>query len=537
MCGIFAYLGLNFSEDELKSFSEKIKHRGPDNTIYKYITPELFFGFHRLAINGLLKQEESNQPMSLDGYHMICNGEIFNYKELITKYELEDDYKSGSDCEIILHLIKKIGLDACCNELDGEYAFVVYDEKEKNLMITRDQLGIRSLYWCINRNKNGSKIELGVCSEMKGLVDMNLEVNQFPVNTCWDMRSNEYRSIYDLYLSFTEDSEEVIIQKVREKLENAVKKRMMSERDICCLLSGGLDSSLIVGILNKEMKKMNSNAKLNVYSIGMEGSVDVKYAKMCAEDLNINHHIYTPTENEFLGALEDTIYKIESYDVTSVRASTANQLICKYIRENSDNVVVYLGDVSDEVWASYRSYGLCKDEKIFYKENVKMLKNIQYFDVLRSDKSISTHGLEARVPFGDVDFVKYVMSIPPKYKMFDKEKIEKYLLRKAFDGDEHRVICKEVLYRAKEAMSDGISHKDKSWFEMIQEYVDKIYTNEEYEEKRLKYKFNMPYDKESLFYREIFEKHYPNQGHSIPMYWRHVFSKNIDPSARLLENY
>jgi asparagine synthase (glutamine-hydrolysing) len=166
-----------------------------------------------------------------------------------------------------------------------------------------------------------------------------------------------------------------------------------------------------------------------------------------------------------------------------------------------------------------------------------MLKNIQYFDVLRSDKSISAHGLEARVPFGDVDFVKYVMSIPPKYKMFDKEKIEKYLLRKAFDGDEHSVICKEVLWRVKEAMSDGVSRKDKSWFEMIQEYVDKIYTNEEYEEQRQKYMLNMPYDKESLFYREIFEKHYPNQGHSIPMFWRHVFSKNIDPSARLLENY
>ncbi len=534
MCGIFAYLGIRFTEEELKSFAEKIKHRGPDNSVYKYITPQLFYGFHRLAINGL--NEESNQPMSLDGYHMICNGEIFNYKDLIAKYELEHEYKSGSDCEIILHLIKKIGLDECCKELDGEYAFVVYDEKTHNLMIARDQLGIRSLYWTINEDDMGNK-QIGVCSEMKGLVGMGLEVNQFPVNSCWDLMSNKYREIYDLYVPFTEDDEETIIRKVREKLENAVKKRMMSERNIACLLSGGLDSSLIVGILNKEMKKNNSNAKLNVYSIGMEGSVDVRYAKMCAEDLNINHHIYTPTEIEFLGALEDTIYKIESYDVTSVRASTANQLICKYIRENSDNVVVYLGDVSDEIWASYRSYGLCKDEKIFYEENVKMLKNIQYFDVLRSDKSISTHGLEARVPFGDVDLVKYVMSIPPKHKMFNKEKIEKYLLRKAFDGDEHRVICKEVLWRVKEAMSDGVSHKDKSWFEMIQEYVDKIYTNEEYEEKRLKYKFNMPYDKESLFYREIFEKHYPNQGQSIPMYWRHVFSKNIDPSARLLENY
>ncbi len=535
MCGIFAFLRggtQQVKEADLVACAEKIQHRGPDSTVYKWITPDLFFGFHRLAINGL--NPESNQPMSYNGYHMICNGEIFNYKELIAKYGLESVYRSNSDCEIILHLIERVGLDACCNELDGEYAFVVYDEREKNLMIARDQLGIRSLFWIYDREVNGS---VAVCSEAKGLIGLGGKIHQFPVNTCWDMKSNEYRPIYDLFLPFTTDDEETMIRKVREKLENAVKKRMMSERNICCLLSGGLDSSLVVGILNKEMKRLNSNAKLNVYSIGMEGSVDVKYAKICADDLKINHHVYTPTEEEFLAALEDTIYRIESWDTTSVRASTANQLICKYIREHSDDVVVYLGDVSDEIWASYRSYGLCKDDKRFYEENVKMLKNIQYFDVLRSDKSISTHGCEARVPFGDVDFVKYVMSIPPKYKMFDKEKIEKYILRKAFDDEEHRVICKDVLWRLKEAMSDGISHKDKSWFEMIQEFVDKKYTNEEYEMKRQKYTVNMPYDKESLYYREIFEKYYPDQGHIIPYFWRHVFSKNIDPSARLLENY
>ncbi len=321
MCGIFAYLGIRFSEEELKSFAEKIKHRGPDSTVYKWVTPTLFYGFHRLAINGL--NEESNQPMSHNGYHMICNGEIFNYKDLIKKYELEDVYKSGSDCEIILHLIEKIGLDACCNELDGEYAFVVYDEKEKNLMVARDQLGIRSLFWSVNQDEAGNK-QIGVCSEMKGLVNMGLEINQFPVNSCWDMRSNEFRPIYDLYLPFTEDDEETIIKKVREKLENAVKKRMMSERNIACLLSGGLDSSSICSLVSKYMKESGKNQELHTYTIGIEGSPDPVNAQVVADYLGTKHHVFSPSEEDLLNALEKTIYQIESYDTTSVRASVGN---------------------------------------------------------------------------------------------------------------------------------------------------------------------------------------------------------------------
>ncbi len=529
MCGIFAYLGISYSEAELKSFAEKIRHRGPDSTVYKQVTPKLFFGFHRLAINGL--SDESNQPMERNGYHMICNGEIFNYKELITKYGLESEYKSGSDCEIILHLIAKIGLEACCRELDGEYAFVVYDEKSGNLMIGRDQLGIRSLFWTMNEDELGNK-QIGVCSEMKGLVEMGFDVHQFPVNSCWDLHSNTFREIYDLYVAFTEDSEETIIRKVREKLEAAVKKRMMSERDICCLLSGGLDSSSITSLVSKYMKESGKDQELHTYTIGIEGSPDVINAQIVADYLGTKHHVFSPTEEDLLNAIEKTIYQIESYDTTSVRASVGNYLISLYIRATSDNVVIFNGDCSDELLCGYIGFSLAKSEEELYEANLHMIKNIQYFDVLRSDKSISGAGLEARTPLSDPEFVKYVMSIPTKYKMFGKNKMEKYIYRKAIED----ILPESIVWRRKGAFSDQISKEERSWCNIIKEYVDKIYSNEEYEEKRQKYTLNMPYDKESLFYREIFEKYYPNQGDTIPYFWRQPFvTSTLDPSGRLLE--
>ncbi len=530
MCGIFGYLGSMYSDSELRVMADRIQHRGPDSTTYRWVAPTLFFGFHRLAINGL--NPESNQPMSHNGLHMICNGEIFNYKELIAKYGLEDVYRSGSDCEIILHLIEKIGLDACCNELDGEYAFMVYDEHEKNVMIARDQLGIRSLFWVIQRSEDGRECTLGVCSEAKGLVDMGLPIHQFPVNTCWDLRSNEYRPIYELFLPFTKDSEEMIIENVREKLEAAVKKRMMSERNIACLLSGGLDSSSITSLVSKYMKECGKEQVLHTYTIGIEGSPDPINAEVVAKYLGTQHHVYTPTETDLLNAIEKTIYQIESYDTTSVRASVGNYLISLYIRETSDNVVLFNGDVSDELFAGYIGFTLAKSEEELYESNVHMMKHIQYFDVLRSDKSISGAGLEARTPLSDPDFVKYVMSIPSKHKMFHKSKMEKYIYRKAVED----ILPESIVWRQKAAFSDAISKSERSWCVIIKEYVDKVYTNEEYEEKRQKYTHNMPYDKESLYYREIFEKYYPNQGHMIPYFWRQPFVKTtLDPSGRLLE--
>ncbi len=541
MCGIFAYLGLKYSDEELQSFSNKIKHRGPDSTIHKRINPFLFFSFHRLAINGL--NEESNQPFSINGYHLICNGEIFNYKDLITKYNLESIYQSDSDCEIIIHLVQLIGLEETLKELDGEFAFILFNEENNELMIARDHLGIRSLFYCINDVEDD--FQIAVCSEAKGLIDLGLKIEQFPVASYLRTSEEGFKKYYTFEGNFIEDSEETIIENIKIKFEKAVQKRLLSDRSIACLLSGGLDSSVVTALVAKGLK---DKQVLNTYSIGMEESTDNKYAKIVADYIGSNHRVYEPTEEEFLNAIEETIYQIESYDTTSVRASVGNYMISKYIRDNSKDVVIFCGDVSDEIFASYRGFGLTNDDKAFYEENVKMLNNIQYFDVLRSDKTISGASLEARVPFSDPEFIKYVMSIPPKYKKFSKERIEKYLFRKAFDGMTTPlelqpmqqccgILPDEVLWRKKEAFSDGVSSTERSWFQIIKEFIDKKYTDEEYKELKKKYEYNQPYDKESLYYREIFEKYYPNQSHLIPYFWRHPFSTQLDPSARLLSNY
>jgi asparagine synthase (glutamine-hydrolysing) len=538
MCGIFAYLGLQYSDEQLKEFSNKIQHRGPDNTIHKRINPFLFFSFHRLAINGL--NEVSNQPFSMNGYHLICNGEIFNYKELIEKYNLQDKYISNSDCEIILHLIPLIGIEQTCKELDGEFAFIFYDENKNQFMIARDQLGIRSLFWCSkNMNFHSERVEednleIMISSEAKSLIHTGLKIEQFPVASYFNSKEEGIKRFYTFESEkLTEDSEEQIIQNIKTKFEKAVQKRLLSDRSIGCLLSGGLDSSVVTALV---AKGLDSKQQLNTYSIGMKGSTDNKYAKIVAEYIGSVHHVFEPTEEEFLNGIEETIIQIESYDTTSVRASVGNYMISKYIREYSNDVVIFCGDVSDEIFASYRGFGLTNNDNAFYEENVKMLHNIQYFDVLRSDKTISGAGLEARVPFADPDFIKYVMSIPPKYKKFTSSSanvMEKYLFRKAFDG----ILPEEVIWRKKEAFSDGVSSTERSWFQIIKEYMDNIYSDKEFEKKRQRYTYNQPYDKESLYYRELFEKHYPNQEHLIPYFWRHPFSTQLDPSARLLSNY
>jgi len=252
-----------------------------------------------------------------------------------------------------------------------------------------------------------------------------------------------------------------------------------------------------------------------------------------AKYIKSNHVNIELEETEFLDAIEKTIYQIESYDTTSVRASVGNYLVSLYIKENSDDTVIFCGDVSDEIFASYRGFSGEHSDNDFYVENVKMLNNIQYFDILRSDKSISGAGLEARVPFADKDFIDYVMKLPPSLKKFNKDRMEKYLFRKAFE----EYMPHDILWRRKEAFSDGVSSTERSWFQIIKDFVDKKYSDDQYELLRKKYTWNMPYDKESLFYREIFEKYYPNKADLIPYFWRHPFSTQLDPSARLLASY
>jgi asparagine synthase (glutamine-hydrolysing) len=536
MCGIFCYFGYDYTDKKLIELGQHISHRGPDSTTNKRINEKLFFIFHRLAINGL--NPESDQPLINNGIYLICNGEIFNYKKLIDLFYLHDEYKTGSDCEIIIHLYKLHGIEKTCQLLDGEFAFVLYDSEKDILYSARDQLGIRSLYWNNDTNSFFANNEIFFCSELKGFPKSTKKVQQFPICSYWSSDTNQIVEYHSIYKSFSEleevedteeieETEEEIIQKIRTLFIEAVEKRLMSERKLACLLSGGLDSTTVSAIVASYYEPYT----LSTYSIGLKGSVDLHYAKIAADYFKTNHTSIELTKEEFLGAIEKTIQQIESYDTTTVRASVGNYLVSLFIKEHSDNTVIFCGDVSDEIFGSYRGFYYAENDEDFYNENVTMLENIQYFDVLRSDKSISGAGLEARVPFSDIHFLRYCMSIHPRFKRFSKEKMEKYLFRKAFED----MLPSELAWRVKTAFSDGVSNSETPWYQIIKDYMDTKYTDEEFEEKRCKYYHNMPYDKESLYYREIFEQFYPNRETTIPYFWKQPFMTDLDPSAWLVE--
>jgi asparagine synthase (glutamine-hydrolysing) len=521
MCGIFCYKGHQYTTSQLKELTNTIQHRGPDETKFE-IVDDVFMGFHRLSINGL--DEVSGQPMRKNGVYMMCNGEIFNYLELSKKYNIKLETKS--DCEIILQLYFVLDMDELCCQLDGDFAFVIYDSVAEILFIARDSIGIRSLYYAIEDDN------MFVSSEMKSIPVPSL---QFPPGHVFaiDKTRNEViiqNRFYHFVDTVTPSDEDTIVKNINLLLEKAVDKRLLSDRPIGCILSGGLDSTIVTAIVNQ---KKAPGAILNTYTIGLEGSTDLFWAKKAAEYFGTTHHEFVVSEEEFLSFIPYTIRQIESFDVTTVRASVGNYLVAKKISETTEDKVIFCGDVSDELFGSYRGFQNAGSDYEFFEENLNLMKNIHYFDVLRAEKSVAGAGLEARVPYSDKDFMSYVMMIPPKMKMFDSVKIEKYLLRKAFHG----YLPEDLLWRRKEAFSDGVSSKDKSWFEIIQEHVDQLYTDEEYTVLREKYTHMKPYNKESLWYREIFESYYPGQGESIPYFWRQPFSNILDPSARLLKDY
>ena len=547
MCGIFAFSGKQETIESLKKNKnfQTIQHRGPDNTTIKDVTDNLICVFHRLAINGL--DHLSDQPLCIKNISLICNGEIYNYRQLIKENDF--NYQTNSDCEIIIHMYLKYGMEYTLKSLDGVFAFVLYDANLKKLYAARDPIGIRSLYYAVENEKSESETELDMnniafCSEGKSLTFMK-HIYQFPPGK-W-LEDGKFQTYYSYSYNIIYDKgEEEICSNLKQLLTNAVDKRMMSDRRVCTLLSGGLDSTLVTALV----KKHYPNYGLDTYAIGLEGSVDLYYARKAAEYMKTRHFEVIVTEQEFLNAIEKTIHQIESCCTTSVRASVGNYLVSLYIKSHdkhednddynfkeSGDTVVFCGDLSDEIFASYRGFQKADTPNNFYQANLEMLKKVHMYDVLRSDKSISGAGLEARVPFADKAFVEYVMSIDPKLKMFNDKRMEKYLLRKAFADTD--LLSDELLWRRKEAFSDGVSSQSRSWFQIIREFVDQQIPDDEYQERLAKYAHSRvkPYDKESLYYREIFDKYYPNQDGMIFDYWRHPFTTELDPSARLLDVY
>ena len=540
MCGIFAYIGNQIDPKILEDAFLKTSKRGPDNNILKSITQNLVFGFHRLSIMDV--SFKGNQPIYHPNKHycLICNGEIYNYKQLIEDNNISTS--SNSDCEIILYLYEKYGIEKLLNMIDSEsFAFCIYDGIKNEIIVARDRFGVRPLF--VSKTKNN---EILFCSEAKSiipLIESDDNIEQFKPG-CWKSYSlNNYQdSEYQEYYSYnypeieTTNIQEICLN-IREKLTEAVKKRLMSDRPIGCLLSGGLDSSLISALVAREFKKQNKGI-LHTFSIGIKGSMDLVYAKKVADFIGSTHHTIELTEEEFLNAIPEVIYNIESYDTTTVRASTGNYLIGKYIKDNTDITVVFNGDGSDEQ-SGYIYLANAPTSKDFKDECIRLLKEINYYDALRSDRSLSSNfSLETRTPFLDTDFVNYYMSIKSELKMYKNNSniIEKNLLRTAFDDD--NLLPKEVLWRRKEAFSDGCSSKERSWHKVIQEFVDKQITDEEYEENKNKYSCNCPDLKESYYYRKIFESYYPEKGNLIPHFWMPKWcGENKDPSARELNNY
>jgi len=318
-------------------------------------------------------------------------------------------------------------------------------------------------------------------------------------------------------------------------LLNAVKKRVITmDTNLACLLSGGLDSSLITSLVSKFIPK----GQLQTYSIGMVGGSDLKYAKEVSNHIHSKHTEIILTEQEFFSSIPDVIYNIESYDTTTVRASVGNYLLAKYISEHSDAKVIFNGDGSDEVSGGYLYFHNCPSNIEFDHECKRLLNDIQYFDVLRSDRTVSCHGLEARTPFLDRSFVSNYLQIPSHVRNHNNfNAIEKYLIRGAVHHMDPNLLPQNILWRKKEAFSDGVSSTERSWYEIIQDNLNSKYSDEEFKELSSKYSVNTPTTKEQLYYREIFNSHYPEKDEIVPYFWMPKYCNATDSSARLLSVY
>jgi asparagine synthase (glutamine-hydrolysing) len=549
MCGIFALLNKYNSENgDIEANFNKGKHRGPDNSTLIKKTESLILGFHRLSINGL--DSESNQPITIDGITLICNGEIYNYKELFSDMNINP--YTHSDCEIIIHAYKLYGIEYTLNILDGVFAFILYDSNLNNIYVSRDPFGVRPLYILSNDDEIVKEYIYGwlnshiiaFASEIKQLSNMKKKLDMLNVGVVnikpvqpgsyikfnlslekkWYLKEkNIYNTLPLSKLIYT--SENDIYNGIYTMFTEAVKKRIeTTERPIACLLSGGLDSSIVTSIVSKYYNK-----QLETYSIGLDGSEDLKYAKKVSEFLGTKHTEIIVSEKDFFDAIPEVINMIESYDTTTVRASVGNYLIGKYISLNSDAKVIFNGDGSDELMGGYLYMNHAPNHLEFDKECRRLLTDIHSFDVLRSDRSISTNGLEPRTPFLDRKWVNYYLSISSQIR-FDTNKIqEKYLFRKAFDN--RNLLPNEILWRRKEAFSDGVSSLNKSWYKIISEKVQDCTI------KKKSYEHNNPITLEQMYYREIFEKFYPNLGYIIPYFWMPKYINATDSSARSLIIY
>ncbi len=567
MCGIWLFLLKANAENGMDKYISSINDnfmktskRGPDRSTLEFLHKpnNMAIGFHRLSI--MDPSIKGDQPFKLENNNRtiwsICNGEIYNHNELAKKYNLH--LSSGSDCEVIPHLYKNHGIDVLCKELIGEYAFIIIDIDMKtgkgDIYISRDRFGIRPLFYSFDNDT------INFSSEIKSIINKD-NVKVFPPRqymhiskTVDTWEDNGFKTYYDFdfhkknnqFLTIENTGLETIKLKIRENFLESVRSKLFSDRPLGCLLSGGLDSSLVAAIASRYLKERGQ--KLKTFSIGLEDSTDEYYARLVSKHIDSEHTHIKFEQEDFINALREVIYATETYDITTVRASTGQYLVSKWIAKNTDIKVLLIGDGSDELTAGYMYFHKAPTYIDLHLENVRLLEDIHYYDVLRADRGIAENGLEARVPFLDHRFVDLYLSIDPKlrhpisYKEYNNMPLEKWLLRESFNLDNY--LPTEVLFRKKEAFSDGVSSVKKSWYQIVQEYANNLYNNQYFDEEKNRIKYNTPPTKEALYFRKIWEEYFGNYENFsetskvIPYFWLPKWCGDIkEPSARILEVY
>ena len=546
MCSILGFCGKDTEGKIIKDALEKTHSRGPDD--YRVMeTGNGFLAFNRLAIMGLT--ENGMQPFAYGGKKtlkyskqmyadskittkpegseilLVCNGEIYGFRkskeELLAKgYE----FISDSDCEILPVLYKEYGTDMFA-KLDAEYALILYDAEKDSYIAARDPIGIRPLYY--GKTAAGTFV---FASEPKNLTGLCKRIMPFPPGHYFkDGQFIQYRDMSSVKTVIHEDME-TVTKEIHDRLIEGVKKRLDSDAPVGFLLSGGLDSSLVCGIAASL-----SDKPLQTWAIGMDiDAIDLKYAREVADYIHSDHHEVIISQKDVVDAVDEVIKTLGTYDITTTRASIGMYLVCKAIHEQSDTRVLLTGEISDEIFG-YKYTDFAPDAQAFQTEAEKRIRELHMYDVLRADRCISVNSLEARVPFGDLDFVEYCMAIDPEMKMNRYGK-GKYLLRKAFEKD--ALIPESILWREKAAFSDAVGHSLK---DDLADLAERTYSDADYELGIKKYEYAKPFTKESLLYRDIFEKYYPGQAEMVVDFW--MPNKNwegcnvTDPSARVLSNY
>ena len=547
MCGITAIFNIHSGTAELRKqallMSKRIRHRGPDwSGIYQGKTAVL--AHERLSI---VDPASGGQPLiSPDGKHILCvNGEIYNHREL--REQLKDDYEfqTGSDCEVILALYKKKGIHFM-EDLNGIFAFALYDEEKDLFLIARDPIGVIPLY--MGHDDAGHIL---VASELKALEGFATEYDQFKPGHYYCSTEGELKRWYTrdwMDYEHVKDNP-ASVQELHDALEAAVKRQLMSDVPYGVLLSGGLDSSITSAVAKKfSAKRIESGSQIDAwwpqlhsFAVGLKGAPDLAAAKKVADYIGTVHHEINYTIQEGLDAIRDVIYYIETYDVTTVRASTPMYLLARVIRSMGIKIVLS-GEGADEVFGGYLYFHKAPDAKAFHEETIRKLSKLYMYDCLRANKSLCAWGVEGRVPFLDKEFLDVAMRLNPAAKMCPGKTIEKKILREAFAD----MLPAEIAWRQKEQFSDGVGY---SWIDTLKQITSEAVSDEEMAHAAERFPINPPQNKEEYYYRTIFEEHFPSASAaksvpSIPsvacstaeaLAWDASFKNQNDPSGRAVK--